>query len=578
MSKWSLNSKVYAIIAIFVMACTAISFVGITKLAELNATIDSIVDKDAKRIEYVSELNVVYLSQVISEKDMIIEQDKSKMESYSKKLDEDYKNIHKILTEWSGNASEKGRVKIGEFKEAYALWWNIHQQVRTMTFNRDDKGAFELSTSKGLEVRTKIEEILDSVVAINKSNMNKSSLHADVQYSNAKMLLIAISIGATLFGLIITFFVMKSLSKAIDQIIFNLTDNSNQVTSAAQQIASSSEELSQAATEQASALEETASSIEELNSMVQKNAENAKKTSEIAGGSKQNANKGKDVVNEMIMAIDDINVSNANIMDSINESNKKISEIVDVIAEIGNKTKVINDIVFQTKLLSFNASVEAARAGEHGKGFAVVAEEVGNLAAMSGNAAKEITALLDGSIQRVQSIVNETKEKVEHLVVDGKNKVDKGTRIARECGSVLDEIVDNITNVNEMSDEISVACQEQAQGVNEITKAMGQLDQVTQTNTATSQEAAASAEELSAQAQALRGVITLLVDTIKGSNKTNTQVEYKAPTIVKNHSLKNNVIPLKVKSAPSISNHKPLAKAVGFDSRPAENDPRFEEI
>lgn len=167
---------------------------------------------------------------------------------------------------------------------------------------------------------------------------------------------------------------MRSLDKSISNIISNLNDNSNQVTSAAQQIASSSEELSQAATEQAASLEETASSIEEMNSMVQKNAENAQRTSDLATSSSNSAEKGKQVVHDMISAIDDISASNNTIMEQIDASNRQISDIVKVIAEIGEKTEVINDIVFQTKLLSFNASVEAARAGEHGKGFAVVAK------------------------------------------------------------------------------------------------------------------------------------------------------------------------------------------------------------
>lgn len=576
MNKWSLNFKIYAIVAIFVVACVSISYVGITKVSAINSALDEIALRDAKRIEHVTEVNAIYLSQIILEKNMIIEQDKAKIEAYSKTIDEKHATLLKEIETWNKIASENGKKNLKKLNDLYSIWWGYHQQIRQMTLNNDDKGAFELSTGLSLDIRKKVEELLDETVLFNRKAMTISWDASEILYNEAKVMLISVSVIATLIGITFTFFVMRSVSKAIDEVIKSLTDNSNQVTSAAHQIASSSEELSQAATEQASALEETASSIEELNSMVQKNAENAKKTSEIANGSKQNAGKGKEVVNDMITAIDDINVSNAHIMESINESNKKISEIVDVISEIGNKTKVINDIVFQTKLLSFNASVEAARAGEHGKGFAVVAEEVGNLAQMSGNAAKEITALLDGSIHKVQSIVNETKTKVEHLVIDGKSKVDKGTRIARECGTVLDEIVQNITNVNEMSDEISVACQEQAQGVNEITKAMGQLDQVTQTNTATSQEAAASAEQLSAQSQALRGVIGLLVTTIKGSKGHSAEASNTYQPATRREVVRNNVIPMKTKPAPV---HRSTAKvAVGSDFRPSENDPRFEEI
>jgi methyl-accepting chemotaxis protein len=208
-----------------------------------------------------------------------------------------------------------------------------------------------------------------------------------------------------------------------------------------------------------------------------------------------------------------------NSMRDINESNAQIGEIVKVIREIDSKTKVINDIVFQTKLLSFNASVEAARAGEHGKGFAVVAEEVGNLAAMSGGAAEEISSLLESSIQKVESIAGLTKTKVEG-----------GTVVAQDCGSVLDDIVKSVTSVTKMAGEISSACTEQSQGVQEITKAMNQLDQMTQQNAATSEEAASAAEELSAQAESLNSLVRTLTQAVEGGSSNEVTQEAPART------------------------------------------------
>jgi methyl-accepting chemotaxis protein len=185
-----------------------------------------------------------------------------------------------------------------------------------------------------------------------------------------------------------------------------------------------------------------------------------------------------------------------------------MAETVKVIEQIDKKTKVINEIVNKTELLSFNASVEAARAGEHGKGFAVVAEEVGNLARMSGAAAEEIAALLEESIN-----------KVNQMVADTKRNVDVGAEVARECGGVFEEIVQNVSSVSGMATEIATASGEQARGCSEITKAMNQLDQMTQQNSATSEEAAASAEELSAQAESLRAAVAYLVRTISGEEK-----------------------------------------------------------
>jgi methyl-accepting chemotaxis protein len=312
---------------------------------------------------------------------------------------------------------------------------------------------------------------------------------------------------------------VRQLSRSFSTIAALISKASTEVGAVSERVATSSQSLSQATSEQSSSLSQTASSIEQMNSMVSKNSENAKNTASTSSESKHKAEQGKEVVEQMIRSMDDINQSNSNIMTQINHSNSQIAEIVKVIQEIGNKTKVINDIVFQTKLLSFNASVEAARAGEQGKGFAVVAEEVGNLAQMSGSAAKEISSLLDGSIQKVESIVNETKTNVGKLIAEGKNKVDAGTEVARQCGNVLNEIVNNVTSVSQMASEISNASQEQAQGVLEITKAIGQLDTVTQQNAATSETASAAAKELTGQVESLDAAASRLVETVLGAHR-----------------------------------------------------------
>jgi methyl-accepting chemotaxis protein len=395
-------------------------------------------------------------------------------------------------------------------------------------------------------------------------------------------------------GLASAFIVSSVLTKSLKDISESLDHSSAQVSTAAGHIAASSEELSQAATEQASSLEETSSSVEEMSSMVNVNFENAKKASDNSALSKTQAERGRAVVEEMVTSMALINESNNNIMNQINNSNEQMGEIVKVIQEIGNKTKVINDIVFQTKLLSFNASVEAARAGEQGKGFAVVAEEVGNLAQMSGNAAKEISDMLSASVSKVESIVNETRHRVDGLITDGKEKVRNGTKVAEECGVVLAEIVTNVTSVASMATEISNASEEQSKGIREITKAMGQLDQVTQTNAATSEQTAAAAEELSAQSVALKNQVLALVAVINGTGvsqevKTDMpKLKAKTPAMAapKVKASVSNVIPMKKEapvSAPVAAVKKTstpveVKKAVGQSSLPSYDHPGFEDV
>lgn len=321
---------------------------------------------------------------------------------------------------------------------------------------------------------------------------------------------------------IMGFVASNFITRALQSIASDLSTSGEKVSSAASQIATSSETLSRSATGQAASLQETSASIEEISAMINANTENAKQSSIVSSQSLNTAERGKVVVGDMIKAIGEIDNSNTGIMEQINDTNKEIENIVKIINEIGTKTKVINDIVFQTKLLSFNASVEAARAGEQGKGFAVVAEEVGNLASMSGAAALEITNMLDGSIRTVEGIVKESKIKISKLVLDGKEKVETGTRVARECEDVLKEIVSSVASVSTMVNEISRASQEQAQGVHEITRAIGQLDQITQQNTASSGRSAEAAADLSRQAATLNSVVQKFVSTIEGGSTAAT--------------------------------------------------------
>lgn len=552
------------ILVIFTAGAVTVGYLGLSKMAFLDGLITDISGPVFHADKLAATL-LDYQRQISNtNKDIIIETDLKKMNDLSENLKDMRANLFKTLDAYNKVASEKGQKFSAQYKEDVTEWIAANKEVRQLTKAGKTDEVAELVRSKETPLRQKALKILQEMNQLTTNEAAQAAKEAKTSYVEARELVMAISFASILISVLLAFLVMKAVTKAINQIISNLDDNSTQVTSAAQQIASSSEQLSQAATEQASSLEETASSIEEMNSMVQKNSENARKSSEVSGTSQISATRGKEVVQDMIKAID-----------AINESNQEISEIVKVIGEIGNKTKVINDIVFQTKLLSFNASVEAARAGEHGKGFAVVAEEVGNLAQMSGNAAKEIASMLEDSIQKVDRIVNETKGKVEN-----------GTEVARQCGDVLDEIVTNVSSVTQMVGEISTACQEQAQGVQEITKAMNQLDQVTQENAATSEEAASTAEELSAQAESLRGVVQLLIQTIKGTQSGKPISAKKpasaAPTASSAHEDK--VLHLKAKRPviphPKRAEDKIQKVANGYEngSIPSEDDARFKDI
>lgn len=317
-------------------------------------------------------------------------------------------------------------------------------------------------------------------------------------------------------GLSIGYFFAISISKMLNQISNSLSIGSDTIASFTNEISAASISLNSSITQQAAALQQTTSAVEETSASVVSNADNAKKSAEVSEHSKTSVHNGKMAVDEVMDSITQISMSTEKIKEEIDQSNKEIAEIVNVINEIGAKTKVINDIVFQTKLLSFNASVEAARAGEHGKGFSVVAEEVGKLAAMSGNSAKEITDLLESSIEKVQSTIESSKKRINALMMLSKDKVEQGTITAKRCSDALDEIIMNVNNVDQMISEISSASNEQSQSIREITKAMSEIDSASHQNSSSSQQASVAAGSLGNQVDDFRGLVVQLNTLISG--------------------------------------------------------------
>lgn len=322
-----------------------------------------------------------------------------------------------------------------------------------------------------------------------------------------------LNIASFIIGIILLVFfalVIRDQQGQLKTIINNLITEARRISETATNLNNSAQNLSDSTNLQSSAFQESAAALEEISATVNATESNSRKLDTNSKVSFDTATSGKTTIEDMLVAMDVINSSNTAMMKQIEDGNKKIGEIVTVIGEIETKTKVINDIVFQTKLLSFNASVEAARAGEQGKGFAVVAEEVGNLAQMSGAAAKEISEMLTMSIGTVESIVTDSKTKVESLAYDGRKKVEQGIDIANKCGSALEEIVSQASSIGILISEITTAVKEQSKGIGEVSKAMGLLDQASNQNSITSKETLVSSNELRDQVEKLECVIDSL--------------------------------------------------------------------
>jgi len=286
------------------------------------------------------------------------------------------------------------------------------------------------------------------------------------------VLLLSMGVGSA-----VLFLFVRSVAGVLRQTAIELSEGAGQVASASAQVASSSQALAQGSSEQAASLEETSASSEEITSMTRKNAENSATAATLMTDVDRRVTEGNQTLQEMVQS-----------MLEITGSSDKISKII----------KVIDEIAFQTNILALNAAVEAARAGEAGMGFAVVADEVRSLAQRSAQAANDTSALIEESIA----------------------KSNEGSTRLQRVAAVIRAITESTVKVKTLVDEVNLGSQEQARGIEQISKAIAQMDQVTQSTAASAEEGASASQELSAQAESMDQSVRKLSKLVDGGDDT----------------------------------------------------------
>lgn len=432
------------------------SLKGLSACSRLEA---DVLDSGVKTLHHISVTDPARMRAIEAEIDALRE-----------KVAADLRDVQAAITT---NEERQLNAPIGPAIESFYREWARVIDLSRAGQNEDAHAAYTVL------VTPEFETARAAVAAESEYNRRSGAEHSAAALKMAANITAGIWAAAgitTLLGILLLAWVVRGVNRGLSGAVRELTSGARQVAAAAAQVSTASQSLSQGASEQAASLEETSSSGEEISSMARQNAEH----SHAAAAKMAEAG---DVVSEANRSLDQMLAS----MEKINESSGKISKII----------KVIDEVAFQTNILALNAAVEAARAGEAGMGFAVVADEVRTLAQRCAQAARDTSAMIEESIAHA---------------AEGKQRVD-------QVAAGIRAMTENAGAVAQIVDEIKVGSEEQARGIEQVSRAVIQMQSVTQTNAASAEQSAAASEELNAQAEALRGVVDRLTAMIAGASR-----------------------------------------------------------
>jgi methyl-accepting chemotaxis protein len=474
-----LSTKLYGAVGALALVGIVVAGTGVWYLRSLGEELSTATEKTAVKLDLIGATQARAWEMVAADRGIFVSatlKDQTALETRArqfadafKRTDEQINDLRPLLT------LEQAKKDLARFESALAEFEKVSADYARLCRENKLEQVADL-VPKVQAFATEANETLGDMTNIQRTFLKDSQAHAASLRSQSMFISILLSC-LMLAIAVVAVFVVRGINRALVTAIGELSEGAAQVASAAGQVSSSSQSLAQGSSEQAASLEETSASSEEISSMARKNSENSRGAADLVTQSQQKFVETNQALEQTVVAMGEINTQSA-----------KISKII----------KVIDEIAFQTNILALNAAVEAARAGESGMGFAVVADEVRNLAQRSAQAAKDTSALIEESIAKSN---------------DGKVKVD-------QVATAIRTITEESANVKTLVDEVSLGSREQAQGIEQIGKAILQMEQVTQSTAAAAEESASAAEELNAQSEALKDVVRRLTSMVGGGDAT----------------------------------------------------------
>jgi methyl-accepting chemotaxis protein len=509
----NISTRLIGVLGLMAALLLSIVSVALFEMKTMRSQTSEITDRQLPAVELVNKIKTEISHLRTGETRHVLSADAEAMAAVEKSLsdlqatiDSDSSAYKKLLDSVQDKQLDQAFAQQAFAKE-FLQYWDLHRQLIEFSTKGDKGGAQKLLETQSMESFDRLNESMDELSDLNHKDAVAAGAAGESAYVTARNIMLATLVVSWCLAVISGVWLVRSVTRpvfaavkhagqialgdltghihvetsnetgqlllalrsmkeSLTQVVRQVRQGSETVASASSEIAIGNQDLSTRTEHQASALEQAAASMEELSATVKQNADNALQANQLALSASSVATRGGEVVGQVVET-----------MKGINESSRRIADII----------QVIDGIAFQTNILALNAAVEAARAGEQGRGFAVVASEVRSLAGRSADAAKEIKTLIGTSVERVE----------------------QGTRLVDSARETMTEVVGSIRRVADIVGEISAASTEQSTGVTQVGQAVTQMDQVTQQNAALVEQMAASANALKSQAADLVQVVSV---------------------------------------------------------------------